>query len=243
MSELEDISNHIHDRISSVQLILDLSVVELPQNKIKRLGQEVVALQRLMEEFEKCVDGQKEQLKHLKEIEESFQEGLEDLQHIKNNIPAHIPRKKDQATVSQPAPLVQQVKPQNVKKSDKNQFKQIEFITVPEYDSIPQYMKGRATYHQLNFGVENINKAVAAKYKILKQPARSLSNTARKLQQRFKDQETKDTKGRFFVVEEDISEFNQMKVDKRFQGILIMLRHCQRLRELRGGGHTRYILL
>lgn len=49
--------------------------------------------------------------------------------------------------------------------------------------------------------------------------------------------------GQYFVVEEDIREFTQMKVDKRFQGILNMLRHCQRLRELRGGGLTRYMLL
>lgn len=49
--------------------------------------------------------------------------------------------------------------------------------------------------------------------------------------------------GQCFVVEEDIREFTQTKVDKRFQGILNMLRHCQRLRELRGGGLTRYMLL
>lgn len=49
--------------------------------------------------------------------------------------------------------------------------------------------------------------------------------------------------GQYFVVEEDIREFTQMKVDKRFQGILNMLRHCQRLRELRGGGFIRYMLL
>lgn len=49
--------------------------------------------------------------------------------------------------------------------------------------------------------------------------------------------------GQYFVVEDDIREFTQLKVDKRFQGILNMLRHCQRLRELRGGGITRYMLL
>uniref|UniRef100_A0A4W5PB49 SKA complex subunit 1 n=1 Tax=Hucho hucho TaxID=62062 RepID=A0A4W5PB49_9TELE len=49
--------------------------------------------------------------------------------------------------------------------------------------------------------------------------------------------------GVFFIVEADIKEFTRMKVDKRFQGILSMLRHCQRLREQRGGGITRYVLL
>lgn len=45
------------------------------------------------------------------------------------------------------------------------------------------------------------------------------------------------------MVEDDIRELTQMKVEKRFQGILNMLRHCQRLREIRGGGVTRYVLL
>ncbi|CAG5958577.1 unnamed protein product [Menidia menidia] len=104
-------------------------------------------------------------------------------------------------------------------------------------------MKGRVSYDQLNAAVQSINLTVTAKYKIVHQPLKTLSNHARKLHQRFKDQETKDTKGQFFIVEDDIREFAQTKVDKRFQGILNMLRHSQRLKELRGGRLVRYMLL
>ncbi|KAI3371770.1 hypothetical protein L3Q82_024323 [Scortum barcoo] len=247
MSELEDISHHIHDRISSIQRMLDLSVVDLPHNKIKKLGQELFALERLLEEFEKCVGQQREQLKHLKELDKLFQKDLEDVQHLQDNIPAHMPRRKgpanepvinqNEAADAQPAPL------DNVKKTKKSSVREMEFITMPEFDSIPQYMRGRVSYDQLNAAVQSINTTVTAKYKILHQSVKTLNNHARKLHQRFKDQETKDTKGQYFVVEDDIREFTQMKVDKRFQGILNMLRHCQRLRELRGGGLTRYMLL
>lgn len=58
-----------------------------------------------------------------------------------------------------------------------------------------RYMKGRVTYEQLNAAVESINTAVAAKYKIVHQSLKTLNNHSRKLHQRFKDQETKDTKG------------------------------------------------
>lgn len=58
-----------------------------------------------------------------------------------------------------------------------------------------RYMKGRVTYDQLNAAVQSINTAVTAKYKILYQPVKTLNNMSRLLQQRFKDQETKDTKG------------------------------------------------
>ncbi|XP_037622115.1 spindle and kinetochore-associated protein 1 isoform X1 [Sebastes umbrosus] len=265
MSELEDISRHVHDKISSIQCMLDLSAVELPQRK--KLGQELFALEGLLEEFEKCVGQQEEQLKHLKELEESSRKDLEDLQHFKDNIPAHMPRKKGPARLSRSknpdavvaigvepcgsepvmnqteAADVQPVQQEAVKKTNKSFVREIMVITIPEFESIPQYMKGRASYHQLNAAVQSINTAVSAKYKILHQPVKTLKTHARKLHKRFKDQETKDTKGHFFVVEDDIREFTQMKADKRFQGILNMLRHCHRLRELRGGGITRYMLL
>ncbi|RVE71462.1 hypothetical protein OJAV_G00052070 [Oryzias javanicus] len=235
MSDLEDISRHFHEKLWSLQQILDLSVVELPQNKMKRLGQELCGLEGLLEELERCVDEQKQQLKNLKEVRDVYQQALQDVQHMKNNMPPHIPRKKTvvngneagkDSVDSQPAPV------ENLKKSSRNVIKEMGFITTPEFEGIPQYMKGRVSYEQLNAAVSSLNAAATAKYKIFHQSVKGLSNHARKLHQRFKDQETKETKGQFFVVEEDIREFTQMKVDKRFQGILNMLRHCQRLREL-----------
>lgn len=56
-------------------------------------------------------------------------------------------------------------------------------------------MRGRLTQDQLNVVVQSLNTAIKAKYKILHQPVKSLNNHSRKLHQRFKEQETKDTKG------------------------------------------------
>lgn len=58
-----------------------------------------------------------------------------------------------------------------------------------------RYMKGRVTYDQINAALKSINTAAKAKYRILRQPLKSLNNHSRKLQARFKEQETKDTKG------------------------------------------------
>ncbi|MGH0127142.1 UNVERIFIED_CONTAM: hypothetical protein FKN15_055982 [Acipenser sinensis] len=103
-------------------------------------------------------------------------------------------------------------------------------------------MKGRFTYDQINNVIQDINKAVVCKYKILKQSLKSMNNATRKLYQRFKDEECKETKGQYFIVDADIKEFTQMKVEKKFHVMLNMLRHCQRLREVRGGGIIRYML-
>lgn len=58
-----------------------------------------------------------------------------------------------------------------------------------------RYMKGRVSYEQLNAVVTCLNTAVTAKYKILHQTMKTLNNHSRKLQQRFKEQETIDTRG------------------------------------------------
>ncbi|XP_071011488.1 SKA complex subunit 1-like [Oncorhynchus clarkii lewisi] len=250
--ELEDITLHLNDRISSTRRVLELRTIAKDQDKrviLGKIGQDILAIDGLLDQFEKSVGRQKDLLKHLKELEGFFEEDVQDGKNLRDNMPTHMPRKGQPAvhgigSAGQSGPVnVQAVQQVHTRKTSKNQIREMEFITSPEFDTIPQYMKGRLTYEQLNTAVESINTAVTGKYKILNQPAKTLNNATRKLHQRFKEEENKDTKGLFFIVEADIKEFTKMKVDKRFQSILSMLRHCQRLREQRGGGITRYVLL
>ncbi|XP_066507758.1 spindle and kinetochore-associated protein 1 [Hoplias malabaricus] len=252
--ELEEVTKHIDEKISLVKRLLDLRAVAKDPDKqafLVKLEQDVSAINGLLDRFERYVDEQRNLLKHLKELEEFFQEDVEDARHLKENIPPHMPRREQPA--AQSGQLVVSTRAADVPAAPQEQepsrkppralIREMEFITVQEFDTIPQYMKGRVTYDQLNAAVKSINMAVMSKYKILHQPLKSLTNATRKLHQRFKDQETKDTKGQFFVVEEDLRDLAQLKVDKRFIGMLNMLRHCQRIKELRGGGLTRYLLL
>ncbi|NWU34045.1 SKA1 protein, partial [Hylia prasina] len=121
-------------------------------------------------------------------------------------------------------------------------IKEAALITTEEFQSLPMYLKGRITHDQINAVVQHLNKAVVDKYKIMYQPLKSMSVTVRNLYSRFMDEETKDTKGVFFIVEADIKQFTQLKLDKRFHRILSILRHCQRLREIRTSGLIRYAI-
>ncbi|NXI92462.1 SKA1 protein, partial [Psophia crepitans] len=136
------------------------------------------------------------------------------------------------------------VEPERAKKptEESRPIKEAPLITAEEFESVPAYMKGRLTYHQINAVIEGVNKAVVSKYKILHQPLKSMNAAVRKLYHRFLGEETKDTTGEFFIVEADIKEFTQLKVDKRFHTILNILRHCQRMREVRGSGLVRYVI-
>lgn len=248
MTELQDLYQCICDRLSSIQRIFDLLNLDLPQHKMTKLGRELFAIEGLLEETEKYVSQQKDQIRHLKTLEQSSMKYLKDLQHLQENIPEHLPQKKSQANLDDAAKTgtkTDENRPQNPEKVKKSKsfIKEMNIITIAEYEGIPQYMKGRVSYDQLNAAVRCINVAVSSKYKIVHQSLKTLNNHSRKLQQRFKEHETKDTKGHFFIVEGDIREFTETKFDKKFQGILNMLRHCQRLKELRGGGITRFVLL
>lgn len=63
-----------------------------------------------------------------------------------------------------------------------------------------RYMKGRLTYDQINAVVQDLNKAVVGKYKILHQPLKSMNASVRNLYHRFLGEETKDTKGKSALV-------------------------------------------
>ncbi|XP_061119627.1 spindle and kinetochore-associated protein 1 [Conger conger] len=249
-SELAELCQQINDKIFATRTILELRTVaneEDKQNILVKMGKDIFAINGLLDTLETHVFQQQDLLNGLKELEEFFQEDLHDGYHLRDNMPLHMPRKGLQTanTLTQSQQdQVHHVEEQNLqKKPTRPQIREMVYITTEEFESIPQYMKGRMTYSQLNAAVQSINTAVKEKYSIVQQPAKTLTNVTRRLHQRFKDEETKDTKGHFFVVEADIQEFTQLKLDKRFKGMLSMLRHCHRLRELRGAGLTRYILL
>ena len=57
----------------------------------------------------------------------------------------------------------------------------------------------------------------------------------------FKDQETDETKGHHFFVEDDLRSLGKYKLDASGKAALTVLRHLGRLREVRGDGLIRYI--
>lgn len=60
----ENPSDTQHKNVSFFTFVT--SHLELPQSKVKKLGQDLLALDRLLDEFETCVGQQKEQLKDIK---------------------------------------------------------------------------------------------------------------------------------------------------------------------------------
>ncbi|XP_017504116.1 SKA complex subunit 1 [Manis javanica] len=250
--DLEQLCSHINEKIGNIKKMLSLrNCGQEPTLKtmLNKIGDEIIVVNDLLNKLELEIQYQEQTNSSLKELYESLEEDYKDVEHLKENIPPYLP----QVTVTQnfvnvsdhdPEEPGKSEEPPPTKKPPKEQraIKEMSFITSDEFNGIPAYMKSRLTYCQINDVIKEINKAVVSKYKILHQPKKSINSVARNLYHRFIDEETKDTKGQYFIVEADIKEFTALKADKRFHVILNILRHCRRLSEVRGGGLTRYVI-
>ncbi|XP_064032704.1 spindle and kinetochore-associated protein 1 [Pogoniulus pusillus] len=247
--DLDSLRVHINAKISYVKKILQLRrTVEDPGLKtvLCKVGKEIGVLHSLLNQMEVEVQQQEKLRDLLKELQKSAEKDQLEAQLLHEYIP-HLP-KGTKICIAMPTEKNKEqevaVKPQQPSKPTRKKIliKSMGLITAEEFKGIPAYMRGRITHDQINHTVNEINKAVKSKYKILYQPLKSMNLATRNLYHRFKEEETKDTKGEFFIVEADIAEFTELKMDKRFYSILNMLRHCQRTREIRGSRLVRYII-
>jgi len=61
-------------------------------------------------------------------------------------------------------------------------------------------MKGRLTCKQVNTAIDELNKAVDAKYVMLKTSKSHMTEAVRRAIRQYKDQETKETKGVYGII-------------------------------------------
>ncbi|XP_068107461.1 spindle and kinetochore-associated protein 1 [Hyperolius riggenbachi] len=248
--DLDDLCSHINSKISIIKRTLQLRHIGQDQplrSTLCKVGYELHLLCDLLNKLELELQRQEAIASSLKELQISLVKDYEESSHLSTNVPAHLPKKGPSSNLATVVEAVAEVKlaaPEPAKKppKEKHIIKEMELLTVQEFTGVPAYMKNRLTYEQINSLIEEMNKAVVGKYKIMQQPLKSLSAVARKQLGRFKEEETKDTKGQFFIVDQDIKEFTQLKVDKKFHGMLSILRHCHRIREQRGKGIVRYVV-
>ncbi|NXR98073.1 SKA1 protein, partial [Oxylabes madagascariensis] len=249
-SSLEDFCLHINAKISNIKkyiLLRDIGEDECHKPMLRKIRNEVILVHDLLNKMETEVKQQERLRDLLKNMQKAAEREQKEAQHLLEHKPSYLP-KPTQSCIAVPAVKhegkTKAVEPKCAKKPAKETkaIKEAALITAQEFESVPTYLKGRITYDQINAVVQQMNKAVVDKYKILYQPLKSMKASARNLYHRFMEEETKDTKGAFFIVEADIKEFTELKLDKRFHSILSILRHCQRVREVRGSGLIRYII-
>uniref|UniRef100_A0A663N0B5 SKA complex subunit 1 n=1 Tax=Athene cunicularia TaxID=194338 RepID=A0A663N0B5_ATHCN len=204
-SDLEDLALHINTKISDVKRTLQLrNAGEEPSFKsmLGEIKHEILLVKDLLNKMEMEVKDHKELNDLLKELQKSAESQAMEARHLIENIPRCLLKPTQSwyvvhghrdtsllpaASSCSPAQLHSFILYIN------------NFVTcwLLIFIFICRYMKGRLTCDQVNAVVKGINKAVADKYKILHQPLRSLKAAARKLYNRFLEDETAESKGIF----------------------------------------------
>ncbi|NWI62265.1 SKA1 protein, partial [Todus mexicanus] len=204
-SELEDLCCHINTRILNIKKTLQLrNIGQDPslQDTLGKIRHEMVSLHGLMDKMETELK-EREKLKNsLQELRKSAERDQLEAQHLRENIPPHLPQPTQScfftAWLQEPRSflitfccLTGNIPNPRIPKRDPDP---VGF----RFPHSSRYMKGRLTYEQINAVVQELNKAVVSKYKILHQPLKSMSVPVRNLYHRFQEEETKDTKGIFY---------------------------------------------
>lgn len=234
--------------------------------QLELLQKELRSVEVMTFEMKKQLAVRKEKLDRIRGLNEVLMEWKEKLTYMAENMPP-LPKKNlvenvqtvprtntdvavsavsksglysSDFTVNQGTGKQEAVKCTSKQETVNTYFPEIDWLTTDEFDKIPKYLKGRLSYDKVNKFIEGMNQAFSGKYKLLKLKKSSLNDAKRKKVDAYKMQETKDTKGSYFVVDDDLKEFGGLKIDNVARSVLTILRHCGRCREVRGGHLTRY---
>lgn len=251
---LEQMAEMFSSKISSLKRCMELRGAASSANcdsVLRSLDKELLEIESSLSSFQAHLEKEKKLLEQGEVTQDVAKKFKERLEHITSNLPSHLPGVEK---ISQRVVLKEEVATENVKKPRKTrrakdlssedgfEFPKLAYLTVEEFDQIPKYIKGRTSYDQVNNAIDEIHKVITAKYKILRLPRSAMGEPVMKKYKAFKEAEIPDIEGEYFFIDDDLKTYSQMKMDSTGRAILTMLRHCGRLREVRGKKLLRYVL-
>ncbi|KAJ3361002.1 Spindle and kinetochore-associated protein 1 [Kappamyces sp. JEL0680] len=127
-------------------------------------------------------------------------------------------------------------------------------LAVPDtaLDHLHTARVGRTTLEKLNASIKDLNVYLADKNKVLAIPEAKMKQLQRDVLYDFKTAQTAETKGYFFVTEKELkanSKGNSGWTKSKFnygaqcRNTLTILRTLGKIREVRGTGHTRFVVV
>ncbi|TPX32354.1 hypothetical protein SmJEL517_g04520 [Synchytrium microbalum] len=122
----------------------------------------------------------------------------------------------------------------------------VAYLTMNEYDMVPKYMVGRLTRDKINDLITEFNKIVESKTSILRLQPTKMNKHDRDRYYENQQLSNSEVKGKTFITEKDIKEYAQgshFKLDPSGRAVIGILRHLNRVKEVRGGGVVRFLLL
>lgn len=262
--------NHFCEKLDGIRFMVDLKTNKKMceddedeitcQEHIEDLAEEIDGLSGTLKDIKSALKYRQTKVNELKALTETIDVGC--LQHMVDNLPTHLPKPVKPDPPQQNKCCEDEITAAPVRRTSSSEDKEnnpkkrgpsrgrrpaknvyiptLVYITVEEFEGVPKYMKGRMNYSQVNTAIDELNKAFSEKYKVLGMKRTTLNDLNKKRYERYKEQESKDTKGEHFIVDGDIKEFTNFKMDSVGRSVLTILRHVGRIKEIRGGKLTRY---
>ncbi|XP_067014889.2 spindle and kinetochore-associated protein 1 [Anabrus simplex] len=119
------------------------------------------------------------------------------------------------------------------------QLRTLLHLTDQEFEEIPFYLRGRLRLGDVNDFIDGYNQTLEKKYNIMKASRDKLKMADRQLYTIFRNQELRNVPGLVFCTEEDMKRFSNVKSGVYFKNMVAMLRHTQRIKEIRMEGIVR----
>lgn len=240
-SSLGDVKEYFNKKVSLLNECLALKDLDPQcQSVFRNFENSVIDLRNVFQEIKNEIKRGQNQLTEMKDLLMKMECLNGRLVHVQQNFPSVLKRQpeapvKKEKTTAAATPVISK----KAKEPD-----QIKYLTVTEFDSVPKYMKDRLQYTQINSFIDDFNKVIIAKYTFLSKPRKLLKASDYKTRNIMKLEENDETKGLYFCTSENLKDYANIKKDKTTDKFLTILRHCKRLKEVRGPGSLkRYVII
>lgn len=241
------------DKIDTLQVCAELrggwggdTVIELQQ-----LSMELQTMRQDIANYRQILATAKKDIQMAHDLQEQIKQMSLRLVHMKTNLPIHLPHADAPACGATAVPSNLTTKkntskdvPPNIQgkvsakagSGKERHVPVIDYATVDEFESVPKYIRGRLQYDQVNNAVDELNKALECKYSLMSRPRSKISEVDWRIITTCKRQEIPETKGVYFVVDDDIKRWSGLKLDTAGRSTITVLRTLKRIREIRGPG-------
>ncbi|GFQ70316.1 spindle and kinetochore-associated protein 1 [Trichonephila clavata] len=240
---VEELNKEFSKKISVVRGCLELRGMDTDDaESFKSLQIDIRDLRGKFKEIKDLIKVGWEDVAKLRNLLKKLEKLNQRVDHMEENFPdvlkpavtEKLEKTQKEVTSGAAKPVVIKENPV-VSKCNKT-FTKMQLVTIQEFESVPKYMKGRFKYEQINKFVNEFNSSLEEKYKFLSIPRKELKPAQLKVWQNLKSQENAESKGLFFCTEADLKTYGNIKLDKAALNILTILRHCGKVKEIRGPG-------
>lgn len=118
---------------------------------------------------------------------------------------------------------------------------QMQMIDAEELKQLPSHVRGHLSVLKINRAIEEIQELLQEKYKVMSSSGKLSSGQMLKIQ-KYKEQESKETKGFYFFSNDDLKLCEHIRLDTTGKSILSLLRHTRRIKQVPGAKWIRYIV-